>query len=403
MTIWTLISQVLGDDQSCQSAVAKAIVHFINQRKKPPSANAAAYCKARIRLPVKTLSGMACDIASELESQSESTWLWKGKHIKLIDGSTVSMPDTIANQDRYPQSFSQEVGIGFPIARIAAIVSYASEAILEFAIGAFKGKEASELALIRQLLSSFNPGDIAIADSYYANYFMLALLIEAKIDFVFPIHHARKYDFRRGIRLGKKDHIVKWKKPKQPEWMDEETYNRLPSYLSLREVAIQRRSKGFRSHCKVLVTSFLDVREVSREDLSELYSCRWHVELDLRSIKDIMRMDILRGKTPEMVHKEIWTHILAYNLIRKIMAQAAIKFDKNPRQLSFKLALQTIISFRQGNILGTDKFYHLLLKTIANKTVGNRSGRYEPRRIKRRPKPWDLLLKPRVFYRLEAI
>jgi hypothetical protein len=401
VTIWSLLSQVLSDDQSCQSAVTKTIAHFITQGKNPPSSNTAAYCKARARLPESTLSGIAHDVANELEKRSPPNWLWKDKCIKLIDGSTISMSDTLDNQKLYPQSVCQKKGIGFPIARIAAIVSYATGSILEFAIGAFKGKEASELALIRRFLHTFNPEDVVIADSYYANYFMIAFLIEEKVDFIFPIHHARKYDFRKGMRLGKKDHVITWTKPGRPDWMDEETYARLPSCLKLREVAIERKNKGFRSHSKIFVTTFLDAKEINRKNLSELYSYRWHVELDLRSIKDIMHMDILRGKTPEMVHKEIWAHVLAYNLIRKIMAQAAIQFDKHPRQLSFKLTLQLVSSFRDANILH-QQYYHLL-KAIVIREVGNRSGRYEPRRIKRRPKPWDLLLKPRAFYHLEVI
>jgi len=401
VTVWSLLSQVLSDGQSCQSAVAKTIAYFINQGKKPPSSNTAAYCKARSRLPEHSLAGMANEVARQLESQALPDWSWNGKNIKLIDGSTVSMPDTIANQARYPQSASQQEGIGFPIARIAAIISFATGAVLEFAIGAYKGKEASELALIRQFLPSFSPGEIVIADSYYANYFMIALLINEKVDVVLPIHSARKHDFRRGIRLGKKDHIVAWKKPKQPAWMDKKTYDKLPACLTLREVVIEKKRKGFRTQSKVIVTTFLEIKKVSREALNELFGYRWHVELDLRCIKTTMRMDILRGKTPEMVHKEIWAHILAYNLIRKIMTQAAIQYEKNPRQLSFKLALQAVASFRQANILH-DEYLPLLLKVIANKTVGNRSGRYEPRRIKRRPKPWDLLLKPRAFYHREA-
>lgn len=400
--IWSLLSQVLSSDQSCQSAVAKTIAHFINQNKKPPSSNTAAYCKARSRLPESILSGIACDIGKELETSALSNWQWKGRCIKLIDGSTVSMPDTIANQERYPQSNCQSVGIGFPIARIAAIISYATGAVLELAIGAFKGKETSELALIRQLLGILKREDVVVADSYYANYFMIALLMKAQVDFALPIHHARRYDFRKGLRLGKKDHVVIWNKPKKPDWMDIETYKMMPSNLQVREVAIENLKKGFRCHKKLLVTSFIDSTEVSQDDLCELYGYRWHVELDLRSIKNVMQMDILRGKTPQIVHKEVWAHVLAYNLIRKVMTNAALVHEKNPRQLSFKLTLQLILAFRDAGLLKAEH-YDSLLRAISTKTVGNRLGRYEPRRIKRRPKPWDLLLKPRQAYQMEAI
>ena len=140
---------------------------------------------------------------------------------------------------------------------------------------------------------------------------------------------------------------------------------------------------------------------MSNVDLTVLYSCRWFVELDLRSIKDVMRMNILRGKTPQMVRKEIWAHVLAYNLIRKIMAQAASAHHKKPRELSFKLAVQITSAFRQFGIYAEQKDnYMKLLKAIAYKTVGNRPDRHEPKRVKRRQKPYDLLLEPRSFYHI---
>lgn len=401
VVIWGLLAQVLSDDHSCQLAVAKTIVHFIKHNKQPPSSNTSAYCKARARLPESVLSGLAHDIARESEASTPSSWLWKDKCIKLIDGSTISMPDTIANQAIYPQSNCQSKGLGFPVARIAAIISYATGSVLEFAVGAFKGKGASELALIRKLLPTLNRNDVVIADSYYANYFMISALSKSQVDFVFPIHHSRNYDFSKGQQLGRKDHVVSWKKPKKPDWMDIQSYEQFPDALTLREVAVDNYQKGFRSTQKILVTSFTTNKEASRECLSELYRYRWHVELDLRSIKDVMHMDILRGKTPQMVHKEIWAHILAYNLIRRVMIDGAKLVDKHPRELSFKLAMQAVVSFRDAGMF-KQQHYESLLCVISSKTVGNRPGRYEPRRIKRRPKPWDLLLKPRASYQIEV-
>lgn len=187
--------------------------------------------------------------------------------------------------------------------------------------------------------------------------------------------------------------------------MDESIYDIFPKRLTIREVAINDKRKGFRSRSRIIVTTFLDVKQLSRDDLKILYSYRWHVELDLRSIKDTMRMGILRGRTPEMVRKEIWAHVLAYNLIRKIMAQAASVYGRKPRDLSFKLALQMTEAFRQYGIYADNNLYHYtqLLKAIAYKIVGNRPGRHEPKRVKRRQKPYDLLLKPRAFYRKEVI
>ncbi len=220
------------------------------------------------------------------------------------------------------------------------------------------------------------------------------------VDVVFPMHGARDNDFRCGKRLGKKDHLVEWEKPQKPEWMGQETYERFPKRITVREVAVVSGRPGFRSRTRVIVTTFLDSKQVSKFDLEELYNHRWIVEINLRSIKDVMQMGILRGKTPEMVRKEIWAHLLAYNLVRKIIAQSANRYSKKPRELSFKLALQMIYAFRQAGIFcDKSETYYCLLKAIAYKTIGNRPGRIEPRRVKRRPKPFPKLQMARHLYK----
>jgi hypothetical protein len=221
------------------------------------------------------------------------------------------------------------------------------------------------------------------------------------VDVAFPIHSARNHDFRRGKRLGKKDHLVQWRKPIKPEWMDETTYENFPDYITVREAAVSSDRAGFRSKSRVLVTTFLDPNAVSKKDLGELYDYRWMVEVNLRAIKETMQMGILRGKTPEIVRKEIWAHLLAYNLIRRIMAQSANCHNKKPRELSFKLALQMIEAFHQAGVFSEENkiLYARLLTAIAYKTVGNRPGRREPRRVKRRPKAFPRLQMARHSYK----
>jgi len=226
-----------------------------------------------------------------------------------------------------------------------------------------------------------------------------------EVDAVFPMHSARNFDFRAGKRLGKKDHLARWKKPVKPKWMDEEIYAEYPEYITVREVAVVSNRAGFRSKVRVMMTTFLDPKKVSKNDLGLLYDCRWVVEINLRAIKETMRMDILRCQTPEMVRKEIWIHLLAYNLIRKIIAQAAIKYGgRKPQEISFKLAMQVIAAFRQAGIFIKErlKTYDELLKAIAYKRVGNRPGRSEPRMVKRRPKAFPRLQKARKLYRKEV-
>lgn len=404
LVIFGFLSQVLSSDKSCQAAVARILAYLLSQGKRMPSANTAAYSKARSRLSEEIISKLAKKSADQLEEQAPSEWLWRRRHIKLIDGSTLFMPDTPKNQDAYPQSKNQKVGLGFPIARIVAVISYATGAVLDVAASCCFGEGAGEHSLLRQIIDVFKPGDIALADCYYSSYFLMAKLIELKVDAVFPLHSGRHHDFRKGMRLGKKDHIVKWKKPQKPKWMSDDEYDGFPDNISIREVSTQQERKGFKSKERVIVTTFLDSKSVCKNDLKIMYNYRWSVEIDLKSIKDTMRMGILRGKTPEMVRKEIWMHMLAYNLIRKLMAQAANAYNKKPRELSFKLTLQLLDAFLQARSysqIKNDIHIHLF-KAISHKKIGNREGRQEPRMLKRRPKNYPLLMKPRSQYQRVA-
>lgn len=271
ITIWGFLSQILSSDKSCQATVARIIAFFISQGKKIPSANTAAYCKARSRLPEEAISKLAIESAEKLESQA-SKWLWRNRHIKLIDGSTLFMPDTPENQAVYPQSKNQKAGLGFPISRIVAVISYATGAVCNLAVSRCFGKGAGEHTLLRQIMHAFKPGDIALGDCYYASFFLMAKLIELGVEAVFPIHNGRIHDFRKGIRLGKKDHIIQWKKPQKPEWMNLDEYNNFPNNISIRETSVQYERKGFKTKNRVIVTTFLDNKYVSRNDLKIIYT-----------------------------------------------------------------------------------------------------------------------------------
>lgn len=397
MTLWAFLSQVIEEDKSQQAAVTRVIAAYIAQGKKPPSANTSAYSQARSRLQTDTLSTLTGEVAEEVVSNTPESWLWKGKRVKLVDGSTLSMPDTVANQLEYPQPSSQKTGVGFPIARILVILDYITGVLLTFAIGQYSGENTGEHALLRQLMGAFNRDDIMLGDAYYPSFFLMATLIARGISGIFPAKTARKSDFSTGKRLGEKDHIATWKKPRRPTWMTKEEYDAFPQEISVREVEIVNDRPGFRTKARVLVTTFLSPLDVSKSDLGALYEYRWFVELTLRSIKTTMHMDVLRGKTPEMVRKEIWVHFLAYNLIRKIMAQAAWVHGKKATSLSFKLALQTIRAFYHAGLHPEQHEY--LLQAITYKKVANRPGRQEPRCVKRRPKIFPKLQKSRGLYK----
>ncbi|MCK5109289.1 MAG: IS4 family transposase, partial [Methanosarcinales archaeon] len=367
------------------------------QGKPPCSTNTKSYCEARLRLPISLVRRLVRETGRLLHLKSEEGWTWKGRSVKLVDGTTVSMPDTPENQKIYPQPESQKEGVGFPIARLVAIISLSCGAVLDIAIGPYKGKETGEHALLRQILGSISAGDIILGDRYYCSYFLIAMLQRLGADAVFQIHGGRKSDFRRGKKLGKKDHLVIWEKPKQrPDWMGEIMYCQMPDTLAIREIKINK---------KVITTTLLNPKEVTRKELGKLYTKRWLIEVDFRFIKTVLQMDVLRCKTPDMVCKEIWVHLLAYNLIRMVMAQAAYRYNLPPRTLSFKGTLQQLNAFK-GAFLRTAKtrlsiMYGYLLEAIASHRVGNRSRRSEPRAVKRRRKPYPLLTKPREEARNE--
>jgi hypothetical protein len=318
----------------------------------------------------------------------------------VFDGSTLTLPDTPANQAAYPQHPRQKPGIGFPLARIAVVFSLAVGTVLDAALCQFAGKHQSELGLLRLLRKAFFPGDIMLADRYLCSWFEIALLQQQGVDVVCRLHQRRRADFRRGQRLGDNDHLVEWPKPKRrPDWMDETTYTGLPEVLTIREVRRVGTKPGFRSQKLVIATTLLDADEYPASELVELYRARWNAELDLRSLKQSMHMDDLRCKTPEMAHREIWTHLLAYNLIRTVMAQAAVTHEIVPRLLSFKGTIQMLLAFQPLLSLCPPsrwpEIHAALLAAIAKHLVGDRPDRVEPRARKRRPKSYPLLTEPR--------
>ena len=409
VTLWAFLSQVLfkEEQRSCVAAVARVVVLLVALERGPCSGNTGAYCRARGKLSETVLRRITLHVGEGCEDKLGEEWLWHGRHVRLVDGTTVSMPDTPANQAEYPQNRQQPEGLGFPIARVVVLLSLASGMLTGMAMGPYAGKETGESALLRSLLGRFKRGDILLADRYYCSYFMIALLQERGIDFVVRLHQRRPVNFRRGRHLGKEDHVVTWDRPQEPQWMDPQTYDRIPLSMEVREIRVRVRQPGFRVDSFVVVTTLTDAKEYPKEDIASLYRCRWLAELDIRAIKITMGMDILRCKTPEMVRKEMWTCLLAYNLIRWAMLQSAQEAGVSPRALSFTAAVQTIGASWLVMVLGDDTLTSLLidaaLAAMAVHIVGNRPGRVEPRAIKRRPKEHALLIKPRAEARAELL
>jgi hypothetical protein len=399
VTLWTFLSQVLSQDHSCREAVDRLIAFLVARGEKPCAPETSTYCEARQRIPLGVITRLTRKSHDDLETSVPRDWTWRGRHCCLVDGSAVSMPDTEENQRAFPQPDSQKPGVGFPIARIVALISLATGAVRDLAIGRYQGKESGEPALFRTLFDRLKAGDIMLGDRYFAGYFTIALLGQRGVDVVFRMHHLREYDFRRGRRLGVLDHVVRWSKPQRPDWMQQELYDQLPDHLVVRELKIHVQVPGFRVDELVLATTLLDPAEYAKEEVADLFLSRWSVELDIRSIKCEMQMDILRCKTPDMVEKELWMHMLAYNLIRGLIAATAEAHDKLPRRISFKGALQALATFADSLRLTRGRtraaLVEELLRTIAAQDVGNRPGRIEPRALKRRPKSQKYLTEPR--------
>ena len=402
VTLWVFLGQVLSADPSCRAAVARLIAHRISRGQRPCSAETGAYCQARKRLPETFVADVARQTGRTLQANVDPQWLWKGRRVYVYDGSAVSMPDTPANQRAYPQPDTQKPGLGFPLARIAAVFSLACGAVLDLGICRYAGKGQSELGLLRTLWDLFRPGDVVLADRLMCAWTEMVMLKQRGIDCVCRLTSHRAADFRRGRRLGEGDHIVKWLKPGKPRSIDRETYDLLPEFLMVRECRVRVEQPGFRVKALIVATTLLESDEFAKGDLATLYRARWHAELDLRSLKRTMQMDVLRCKTPELVRKEIWTHVLAYNLIRTIMAQAASTHGIEPRSISFKGAIQTLEAFQPILAMQGDndpafcqQVYQQLLEAIATHRVADRPDRVEPRLRKRRPKHYAFLRQPR--------
>jgi IS4 transposase len=409
MMVWSFLGQVLrdGKDASCQAAVARVVTCCEHEGITPPTADTGDYCRARAKLSEAALHELSCEVAAESEAAAEADWLWKGKHAKLVDGFTFTMPDTPQNRAEYPPPKSQKPGVGLPIARAVVILSLATACVMDAALGPYAGKQTGEPALLRELFSRLGTEDIVVADRYYCSFMMIALLLAQGTHVCARKHQRRHSDFRRGRRLGKYDHLIVWTRPAKPEWMDEATYQKIPETLELREIRYNVVESGRRTHSIDIITTLTDAEEYTADEIAQLYGFRWNAELDIRSIKSNLNLAHVRCKSPKMVRCELWAILLAYNLIRTTAAAAALLHGKQPRQISFTATCQYVLaswmSLSCGLIPGSQLVHHCLtmLRHIAACEVANRPGRLEPRVLKRRRHGYKLMQKPRAALRAE--
>ena len=400
-TIWGFLSQALSDDHSCRDAVSRIIAHRAASGLGVCSPNTASYCNARARLPTGVLRTLARRTAEQLQAGLPGGWKWNGRDVFIADGSHVSMPDTPPNQAGYPQPVVQQDGIGFPLARVTVLLSLATGACHDLAIAPYAGKGTGETTLLRQMYGALSPGDVVVADALFDNYFIACELRRRGIELVARVQAERVGS--RTVESRPDGDVLVWQRPNKPRGMKGEQYRTYPRSLLMRQVSVDARDKDNRVERFKVITTILDA-SIDGGQIGDLYERRWEGEVDIRSIKATMKMDVLRCKTPEMVRKEIWAYLLAYNLLRTVMAVAAAENGTEPRKVSFKGAKQAVTAFapkiEAARPEDRARLIDALLATVAYHRVGDRPGRWEPRARKRRPKPGMRLMQPRAVAKL---
>ena len=398
LTFWAFLSQVLSPGSACREVVRKVQAWYAPQDKSPDSGTS-AYCQARSRLPISTLRQLHQTLADKLSARLTTPELWLGRCVKVVDGTGVSMPDTAANQKAWPQPSEQKPGCGFPVVKLVACFCLASGALLQWVEGTIKDHDCR---LLLKLLSAFKKGDVVLADRGFSSYASLATLLARGVDSVMRVHHFRKLDWRAGKRLGHRDRLVTWKKSQlQGKLWSREQWAQLPAELDVRLVEIVVTVPGFRTQKLVIVTTLLDAPTYSTEALGQLYFRRWAVELCFRDIKTTLGLDVLRCLTPAMVCKEVVMHAIAYNLIRALMQDIAQSHQVSVQRLSFKGTVDALRQWRdlfenaKTQSRTTCKLRRLFYQSIADDLLLERPARSEPRAVKRRPKNFRLLTKPR--------
>ena len=397
-TFFGFLSQVLNPACPCREIVRQILaLGALHTPEASASPGTSAYCQARLRLPWEILPRLRCTLAARADQRSEG---WRGFRVKVVDGTGVSLPDTAKNQRAYPQPGGQQPGCGFPFLKLVGVFSLTTGALLDYAKG---NKHQHELNLLQRLLDTFKAGDLVLADRGFSTWALLALLWQRQVMGLFRLHQARPGDFRQGQRLGKDDRLLVWRKPdrwQKPRFIPQGLWQRLPQVLTVRMVRFTLTVPGYRTHSVTLITTLLDPKLYPAAELARLYARRWRIELWFRDIKTSMGMETLRCLSPKMVHKELEMFFIAYNLIRCLMAEAAQTYGVEIQRLSFKGTVDSLRPFSTAIAQARShrkkkQLLARLLELIAKDKVPERPGRREPRAVKRRPKPYQKLNRPR--------
>ena len=421
ITLWGLISQVFfkAENRSCKAAVTRIASLWAVLGKVVCRTNTGAYCRARLKIPFEVVRDIARQLAlsTEVAFEQQAADKYEGEvhpvvakvqsqpitgRVLLVDGFTVTAADTPENQEEFPQNPTQQEGLGFPIIRGVSLISMVTGLIFDVMLGPYAGKQSGETALLWKMLGQLQPGDTLVADCFYCSYWLIAACQNIGVHIVMKNHDKRDDDPLGARRIDKHQRVTVWLRPQRPAWMSEQEYDELPRQIEIRLVDVIIEQAGFRSKKYTIATTMVETKVYSRDWITSIYRSRWLVELDIRSIKCSLDMDIIRAKTPAMVKTEIWSCLLAYNLIRMKMLQSCAVNGRMPRTLSFTTTLQLLAAnWVLASVILTDELIQQGLETSSSETVGDRLDRVEPRANKRRPKLIALLNKPRQLAKLE--
>lgn len=402
-TFWLFLSEVLSADRSCRETVRKALAWLALQTGKTASPNTAAYCKARARLILEDIDAVRHRVTERIQDLYAGQYLWYGRQVKILDGTGLSMPDTPANRAAWPISRRAKPGCGFPVMRLVALFSLATGLILEVAKGTLRNDERS---LARSIWHLLEPGDVLLADRGFCGYADFFYLTLRGADCVMRNHHRRTKGLSVLRKISKGDRLILWHKTgRSPKWLHPQQWHEMPKTFNIREISFRVDLPGFRTKAVTVVTTLLDHRTYPKQAFIDLYRSRWMAELFLRDIKTTMGMDILRCKSPEMIHKEISMYLIAYNLIHALMLEAASRHGVSPFRLSFKGTVATVrqwapvIAAARLDDSRQETLIQILLAYLARDLLPFRPNRVEPRAKKRRPKNYQLLSKPRSVFK----
>ena len=419
LTLWAMISQAFfkAEMRSCLAAVARISAWWAVRGRVVSETNTGAYCRARAKITWRAVRDICCQIARSAESVFDDTHNeYEKPHgvvdqvrevptsgaILLVDGFTITAADTPDNQAEFPQNPAQKEGLGFPIIRGVSLISMVTGLLIALELGPYAGKQSGETALLWKMLDELKPGDTLVADCFYCTYWLIVACQNKGVHIVMKNHHKRDDDPLGARRINKHERLVVWSKPPRPAWMSEEEYERMPEQVEIRLVDIEVKQSGFRTKKFTVATTILENKMFTRSWIGSVYRSRWLVELDIRSIKVSLGMDVVRAKSPEMVRTEIWSCLLAYNLIRLKMLQSAALAGRMPRTLSFTATLQSLgVTWLLAGASCTLELVQQGTLISLSQTVGNRPDRVEPRANKRRPKVIALLKKPRSVAKAE--